>query len=333
MAVKIIAEAGVNHNGSMELAKKLIDAAAKAGADYVKFQTFKPEKLVARSAGTAEYQKKNLHSDESQLEMLNKLALTQEDFRELKRYCEERNIGFLSTPFDLDSLAFLDSLGMDFWKIPSGEITNLPYLEAIAQTDRPVVLSTGMADLAEVEDAMKVLTKQKPREITILQCNTEYPTPYEDVNLRAMQTMKEVFHVPVGYSDHTKGIAIPLAAVGAGAQVIEKHFTLDRTLPGPDHVASLEPDELQAMVEGIRQIEKAMGTGEKVPSSSEKKNIAAARKSLVAACRIQKGEFFTSENITTKRPGDGLSPMRYHEILGQVADRDYEEDEQIMGKE
>ncbi len=333
MAVKIIAEAGVNHNGSMELAKKLIDAAAKAGADYVKFQTFKPEKLVARSAGTAEYQKKNLHSDESQLEMLNKLALAQEDFRELKRYCEERNIGFLSTPFDLDSLAFLDSLGMDFWKIPSGEITNLPYLEAIAQTDRPVVLSTGMADLAEVEDAMKVLTKQKPREITILQCNTEYPTPYEDVNLRAMQTMKEVFHVPVGYSDHTKGIAIPLAAVGAGAQVIEKHFTLDRTLPGPDHVASLEPDELQAMVEGIRQIEKAMGTGEKVPSSSEKKNIAAARKSLVAACRIQKGELFTSENITTKRPGDGLSPMRYHEILGQVADRDYEEDEQIMGKE
>ena len=333
MAVKIIAEAGVNHNGSMELAKKLIDAAAKAGADYVKFQTFKPEKLVARSAGTAEYQKKNLHSDESQLEMLNKLALTQEDFRELKRYCEERNIGFLSTPFDLDSLAFLDSLGMDFWKIPSGEITNLPYLEAIAQTDRPVVLSTGMADLAEVEDAMKVLTKQKPREITILQCNTEYPTPYEDVNLRAMQTMKEVFHVPVGYSDHTKGIAIPLAAVGAGAQVIEKHFTLDRTLPGPDHVASLEPDELQAMVEGIRQIEKAMGTGEKVPSSSEKKNIAAARKSLVAACRIQKGELFTSENITAKRPGDGLNPMRYHEILGQVADRDYEEDEQIMGKE
>lgn len=333
MAVKIIAEAGVNHNGSMELAKKLIDAAAKAGADYVKFQTFKPEKLVARSAGTAEYQKKNLHSDESQLEMLNKLALAQEDFRELKRYCEERNIGFLSTPFDLDSLAFLDSLGMDFWKIPSGEITNLPYLEAIAQTDRPVVLSTGMADLAEVEDAMKVLTKQKPREITILQCNTEYPTPYEDVNLRAMQTMKEVFHVPVGYSDHTKGIAIPLAAVGAGAQVIEKHFTLDRTLPGPDHVASLEPDELQAMVEGIRQIEKAMGTGEKVPSSSEKKNIAAARKSLVAACRIQKGELFTSENITAKRPGDGLSPMRYHEILGQVADRDYEEDEQIMGKE
>ena len=333
MAVKIIAEAGVNHNGSMELAKKLVDAAAKAGADYVKFQTFKPEKLVARSAGTAEYQKKNLHSDESQLEMLNKLALTQEDFRELKRYCEERNIGFLSTPFDLDSLAFLDSLGMDFWKIPSGEITNLPYLEAIAQTDRPVVLSTGMTDLAEVEAAMKVLTKQKPREIIILQCNTEYPTPYEDVNLRAMQTMKEVFHVPMGYSDHTKGIAIPLAAVGAGAQVIEKHFTLDRTLPGPDHVASLEPDELQAMVEGIRQIEKAMGTGEKVPSSSEKKNIAVARKSLVAACRIQKGELFTSENITAKRPGDGLSPMRYHEILGQVADRDYEEDEQIMGKE
>ncbi|MGN0311729.1 MAG: N-acetylneuraminate synthase [Lachnospiraceae bacterium] len=332
MAVKIIAEAGVNHNGSMELAKKLVDAAAKAGADYVKFQTFKPEKLVARSAGTAEYQKKNLHSDESQLEMLNKLALTQEDFRELKRYCEERNIGFLSTPFDLDSLAFLDSLGMDFWKIPSGEITNLPYLEAIAQTDRPVVLSTGMADLAEVEAAMKVLTQQKPREIIILQCNTEYPTPYEDVNLRAMQTMKEVFRVPVGYSDHTKGIAIPLAAVGAGAQVIEKHFTLDRTLPGPDHVASLEPDELQAMVEGIRQIEKAMGTGEKVPSSSEKKNIVAARKSLVAACRIQKGELFTSENITAKRPGDGLSPMRYHEILGQVADRDYEEDEQIMGK-
>ena len=332
MAVKIIAEAGVNHNGSMDLAKKLVDAAAQAGADYVKFQTFKPEKLVARNAGTAEYQKKNLQSDESQLEMLNKLALTQEDFRELKRYCEERNIGFLSTPFDLDSLAFLDGLGMDFWKIPSGEITNLPYLEAIARTDRPVVLSTGMADLAEVEAAMKVLTKQKPREITILQCNTEYPTPYEDVNLRAMQTMKDVFRVPVGYSDHTKGIAIPLAAVGAGAQVIEKHFTLDRTLPGPDHVASLEPDELQAMVEGIRRIEKAMGTGEKVPSSSEKKNIAAARKSLVAACRIQKGELFTSENITAKRPGDGLNPMRYHEILGQVADRDYEEDEQIMGK-
>ncbi|MCR4955793.1 MAG: N-acetylneuraminate synthase [Lachnospiraceae bacterium] len=332
MAVKIIAEAGVNHNGSLTMAKQLVDAAKEAGADYVKFQTFNPKKLVAKSAKTAEYQKKNIGSDESQLTMLEKLALDQDAFVELKQYCEQVGIGFLSTPFDLESLAFLDKLGMDFWKLPSGEITNLPYLEAIAKTNRPVVMSTGMADMKEIKAALKVLRSQGPKDITVLQCNTEYPTPYEDVNLLAMETIQESLSVKVGYSDHTRGIAIPLAAAGLGAKVIEKHFTLDRTLPGPDHVASLEPEELKEMVQGIRQIEKALGSGIKEPSPSEMKNKVAARKSLVAAKKIHKGEEFTPENITVKRPGNGISPMHYYDIIGTVADRDYEEDQTIEGK-
>ena len=330
MAVKIIAEAGVNHNGSIELAKKLIDAAADAGADYVKFQTFNPQKLVSKYAKTAEYQKKNIGSEESQFSMLSKLALTQNNFCQLKEYCEEKNIGFLSTPFDLESIAFLDELGVDFWKLPSGEITNLPYLEAIANTNKPIVMSTGMASIEEVEQAINVVTSNGPKELTILQCNTEYPTPYEDVNLRAMVTMQEKFQVPVGYSDHTKGIAIPLAAVGMGATIIEKHFTIDRTLPGPDHVASLEPDELKCMIDSIRQIELAMGNGKKEPSPSEKKNKGVARKSLVAARPIKKGELYSPENLTTKRPGDGISPMRYYDLIGKPSNRDYEEDEKIQ---
>ena len=330
MAVKIIAEAGVNHNGSIELAKKLIDAAADAGADYVKFQTFNPQKLVSKYAKTAEYQKKNIGSEESQFSMLSKLSLTQNNFCQLKEYCEEKNIGFLSTPFDLESIAFLDELGVDFWKLPSGEITNLPYLEAIANTNKPIVMSTGMASIEEVEQAINVVTSNGPKELTILQCNTEYPTPYEDVNLRAMVTMQEKFQVPVGYSDHTKGIAIPLAAVGMGATIIEKHFTIDRTLPGPDHVASLEPDELKCMIDSIRQIELAMGNGKKEPSPSEKKNKGVARKSLVAARPIKKGELYSPENLTTKRPGDGISPMRYYDLIGKPSNRDYEEDEKIQ---
>lgn len=330
MAVKIIAEAGVNHNGSIELAKKLIDAAADAGADYVKFQTFNPQKLVSKYAKTAEYQKKNIGSEESQFSMLSKLALTQNNFCQLKEYCKEKNIGFLSTPFDLESIAFLDELGVDFWKLPSGEITNLPYLEAIANTNKPIVMSTGMASIEEVEQAINVVTSNGPKELTILQCNTEYPTPYEDVNLRAMITMQEKFQVPVGYSDHTKGIAIPLAAVGMGATIIEKHFTIDRTLPGPDHVASLEPDELKCMIDSIRQIELAMGNGKKEPSPSEKKNKGVARKSLVAARPIKKGELYSPENLTTKRPGDGISPMRYYDLIGKPSNRDYEEDEKIQ---
>ena len=330
MAVKIIAEAGVNHNGSIELAKKLIDAAADAGADYVKFQTFNPQKLVSKYAKTAEYQKKNIGSEESQFSMLSKLALTQNNFCQLKEYCKEKNIGFLSTPFDLESIAFLDELGVDFWKLPSGEITNLPYLEAIANTNKPIVMSTGMASIEEVEQAINVVTSNGPKELTILQCNTEYPTPYEDVNLRAMVTMQEKFQVPVGYSDHTKGIAIPLAAVGMGATIIEKHFTIDRTLPGPDHVASLEPDELKCMIDSIRQIELAMGNGKKEPSPSEKKNKGVARKSLVAARPIKKGELYSPENLTTKRPGDGISPMRYYDLIGKPSNRDYEEDEKIQ---
>ena len=256
--------------------------------------------------------------------------MTQNNFCQLKEYCKEKNIGFLSTPFDLESIAFLDELGVDFWKLPSGEITNLPYLEAIANTNKPIVMSTGMASIEEVEQAINVVTSNGPKELTILQCNTEYPTPYKDVNLRAMVTMQEKFQVPVGYSDHTKGIAIPLAAVGMGATIIEKHFTIDRTLPGPDHVASLEPDELKCMIDSIRQIELAMGNGKKEPSPSEKKNKGVARKSLVAARPIKKGELYSPENLTTKRPGDGISPMRYYDLIGKPSNRDYEEDEKIQ---
>ncbi|MEG1888549.1 MAG: N-acetylneuraminate synthase [Lachnospiraceae bacterium] len=333
MGIIIIAEAGVNHNGSIDTARELIDAAKSAGADYIKFQTFIPKKLVSEQAEKAGYQKKRTGSQETQLQMLGKLALTFFEFSELEEYCQEKQIGFLSTPFDLDSIDFLDQLGMDFWKLPSGEITNLPYLEKIAKTKKPIVMSTGMCTLEEVEQALMVFRGGKGYKrrdkITILQCNTEYPTPYEDVNLKAMIQMQKRFHCPVGYSDHTLGLAIPIAAVALGAVVIEKHFTLSREMEGPDHAASLEPRELEEMIRSIRQVELAMGTGEKGPSPSEEKNKVAARKSIVAARKITCGEEYTTENITVKRPGGGISPMRWHELLGQTANQEYEEDQPI----
>lgn len=328
----IIAEAGVNHNGSMSMAKQLIDAAKSCGVDYVKFQTTKsPESITSKFARMAEYQKKNLSQDESQLEMLRKILLKMEDFGELSDYCRGQGVNFMSTPFDLDSIDYLENLNMDYWKIPSGEITNLPYLRKIARLGTPVIMSTGMCTLGDIEAAMNVLVNNglSTEQISLLHCNTEYPTPFEDVNLKAMLTLKECFGVRVGYSDHTKGIEVPIAAVAMGAEIIEKHFTLDRTLPGPDHVASLEPQELKAMVNAIRNIEKAIGSGIKQVSPSEQKNIAIARKSIIAACDIHKGEVFTEENLTVKRPGSGISPMRWDEVVGQIAKRDYVEDELI----
>ncbi len=331
--VCVIAEAGVNHNGSVDLAKKMIDAAYTAGADYIKFQTFIPKNMVAVHAQRANYQRKAQQeqsgstTDETQFEMLNRLALTFEDFTQLKEYAMHKGIGFLSTPFDLESVAFLDTLGMDFWKLPSGEVTNLPFLEAIAKTGKPIVMSTGMCTLEEVREALGVIRKFHTSNLTLLQCNTEYPTPYSDVNLRAMKTMQEEFRVPVGYSDHTQGIAMSLAAVALGAQVIEKHFTLDRQMEGPDHKASLIPEELEELVMGIRQIELGLGSGIKIPSESEKKNIDAARKSIVAGKVIHKGEPFSVDNLAVKRPGSGLSPMKWNQVLGQRANRDYKADE------
>ncbi len=325
----IIAEAGVNHNGSYETALKMVDAAKKAGADYIKFQTFRPEKLVSRFAEKAEYQKKNTGTNESQVEMLKKLTLTNENFAELKKYCEEVGIGFISTPFDFESIDFLETLDMDFWKVPSGEVTNLPYLEKIAATGRRVVMSTGMCEMQEILDAVKVLEQNNSGEITLLHCNTQYPTPFEDVNLKAMLSIGEHTGKPVGYSDHTRGIEVPIAASALGAEVIEKHFTLDRNMEGPDHKASLEPEELSAMVSAIRNIEKALGDGIKKRSDSESENVKVARKSIVAARSIRRGEALTKENITVKRPGSGISPMRWYEVLGTFAIRDFEEDELI----
>lgn len=329
MNVVIIAEAGVNHNGSVKLAKQMIEEAARAGADYIKFQTFKPEKLVSKYAQKADYQKKTTGSQESQLQMLEKLALSYDDFVELKKYCEQIGIGFLSTPFDEDSIRFLDRLDMDFWKIPSGEITNYPYLVQVAQTGRDIVLSTGMCEMDEIADAMKVLEENGAGNISLLHCNTEYPTPYEDVNLLAMNQMREVFNKQVGYSDHTVGIEVPIAAVALGAAIIEKHFTLDKNMEGPDHKASLEPLELTQMICSIRHIEKSLGNGNKKRTASEQHNIAAARKSIVAKCAISKGDIFTEANLTVKRPGNGISPMRWKEIIGTRAERDYLEDELI----
>lgn len=333
MSIRIIAEAGVNHNGSMELAKQMVDKAKEAGADYIKFQTFQPEKLVSKYAQKAEYQKKATGNEESQLEMLQKLALTQSDFRELKNYCEQVGIGFLSTPFDLDSIDFLESLDMDFWKIPSGEITNLPYLIKIAQTGRPIVMSTGMCQMEEIEEALMWLKKSGAGEMTLLHCNTQYPTPMEDVNLHAMQSLKHQFGFPVGYSDHTEGIEVPIAAAALGATVLEKHFTLDKTMEGPDQAASLAPEELAAMVRAVRNIERALGSGEKGVTASETANRAVARKSIVAAGSIRKGETFGEENLTIKRPGAGISPMHWFELLGKTAQRDYSEDELIAEEE
>ena len=326
--VLIIAEAGVNHNGDINLAKRLIDEAKKAGADIVKFQTFNPQKLASKNAKMAEYQKKNLGVEESQETMLSKLTLTKEEYIELAEYCRLIGIKFLSTPFDIESIKFLNGL-QDIWKIPSGEITNYPYLVEIARTGKEIILSTGMSSLEEVQDAIDVLKKNGAGEITVLHCTTNYPTPMEDVNLRAMLTLRGKFGCAVGYSDHTNGIEIPVAAVAMGATVIEKHFTLDRNMEGPDHKASLEPDELNAMVSAIRNVEQALGDGNKVPAASEKANIAVARKRIIAARNIKIGEIFTEDNITTKRPGTGISPMRWNEVLGQKAIRDFEEDELI----
>lgn len=329
--VIIIAEAGVNHNGDYELAKRMVTAAKEAGADYVKFQTAVPKEVISRFAVMADYQKTNVSKEESQLEMCEKIHLPLSDYRPLKEFCDGTGIKFMSTPFDLTSIDTLAELDMDYMKIPSGEITNLPYLVKIARLGIPVIMSTGMCEMREIEEAMKVLVDNglDKEKISLLHCNTEYPTPMKDVNLNAMLALKERFGVRVGYSDHTKGIEVPVAAVALGAEIIEKHFTLDKTLPGPDHVASLEPDELKAMVDAIRNIELAMGNGIKEVSDSERKNINIARKSIVAARNIGKGEVFTEENITVKRPGNGISPMRWNEVLGMKAVRDFAEDELI----
>ena len=329
MGVYIIAEAGVNHNGSFDLACRLVDAAKAAGADCIKFQTFRAQNLVSRNAGKADYQK-DTTGDGSQADMLTKLELSYDAFSRLKQYCEEVGITFLSTPFDLESVAFLDELGVPFWKIPSGEVTNLPYLEALAKTGRPVVMSTGMCEMGEIEAALRVLREHGTSDIRLLHCNTEYPTPFADVNLWAMETMRRAFGVEVGYSDHTKGIEVPIAAVALGATIIEKHFTLDRNMEGPDHKASLEPDELATMVSAIRNIEQALGSGEKTVSPSERKNFAVVRKSIVAKRAIKQGEVFSEENLTAKRPGTGISPMRWFEVIGQVAAKDYMRDEIIV---
>lgn len=330
MSVFIIAEAGVNHNGSLKRAKEMVIKAREAGADAIKFQTFKSEKLVSTFAEKAAYQIENTGSaDESQLEMVKKLELSFDDFRELQAFSKEKGIQFLSTPFDLESIDFLNQLEMPFWKLPSGEVTNYPYLVKIAQTHKDIVMSTGMCTLDEISEALAVLRENGAGKISLLHCNTEYPTPMEDVNLKAMETLKKAFSTPIGYSDHTKGIEVPIAAVAMGTTIIEKHFTLDRNMEGPDHKASLEPSELKAMVQAIRNIEKAIGTGDKKPTSSEIKNIAIARKSIVASQPIKKGEAFTEQNITTKRPGTGISPMRWRQVLGQKATRDFTEDELI----
>jgi N-acetylneuraminate synthase len=328
----IIAEAGVNHNGDIAKAKALIDKGAEAGVDYVKFQTFKAGNLVTKQAKRAAYQDKNTQDNDSQYEMLKKLELSQKDHQELIDYCTQKGVKFLSTGFDFESLEFLAGLGITIAKVPSGEITNLPYLRKVATLFPEVILSTGMANITEIKDAVKVLTDNgvSKDKITVLHCNTEYPTPMEDVNLKAMLHIQRELGVPVGYSDHTLGIEVPIAAVALGATVIEKHFTLDKTLPGPDHKASLEPDELKTMVIAIRNIEKAIGgSGLKEVSKSEAKNKPIARKSIVASKSIKKGDFFTEENITVKRPGTGISPMQWDEVIGKTAKKDFEEDDLI----
>ena len=330
--VLIIAEAGVNHNGSIELAKKLVDAAVLAGVDYVKFQSFKAENLVSKDAKKAEYQQKNMaDGDDSQFTMLKKLELSPEQHIELITYCNEKGIKFFSTAFDLESIDFLASLKLGLWKIPSGEITNYPYLKQIALKKEPVILSTGMCDMTDINNAIQVLLKfgVTKEQITVLHCNTEYPTPMHDVNLNAMKTIADKFEVNIGYSDHTKGIEVPIAAVALGATVIEKHFTLDKTMEGPDHKASLEPQELIAMTTAIRNIEMALGSGEKKVTSSEINNKSVARKSIVASQYIQVGDVLTESNLTVKRPGTGISPMLWENVLGTKATKSYQPDELI----
>ena len=327
----IIAEAGVNHNGSLELAKKLVDVAVDAGADAVKFQTFKADRLVSKDAQKADYQKQTTSVYESQYEMIKKLELDENAHRELIHYCKEKQIMFLSTPFDHDSIELLSNFGMPIFKIPSGEITNLPYLRHVGRLGKEVILSTGMADLGEIEDALDVLMQAGvPKEkVAVLHATTEYPCPIGEVNLRAMQTISAAFGVKVGYSDHTQGIEVPIAAVALGACVIEKHFTLDRTMEGPDHKASLEPGELKAMVTAIRNIEIALGDGIKRLTPSEARNKPVARKSLVASQEIKAGEIFSAQNINAKRPGSGISPMCWDEVMGRKATRDFAVDELI----
>lgn len=331
MKTIIIAEAGVNHNGSIKIAKQLVDAAAESGVDYIKFQTFITEKCISVGARKAEYQKKNSSVSESQFDMVKKLELSFAQFVELRNYCNTKGIKFLSTGFDHQSLIFLSQLGISIAKIPSGEITNLPYLRKAASLFNHFIISTGMANLDEIRDAISVFTHNGilKKNITILHCNTEYPTPFQDVNLKAMQHIKKVFGTPIGYSDHTLGIEVPIAAVALGATVIEKHFTIDRNLPGPDHKASLEPGELKAMVKAIRNIEQALGDGQKKVSESERVNKVVARKSIVAAYSIKKGEMLTEGNLTVKRPGSGISPMMWDCVIGKIAIRDFEVDELI----
>jgi N-acetylneuraminate synthase len=323
--VIIIAEAGVNHNGDINLAYKLVDAAAAAGADYIKFQTFITELIVDKKAEKADYQKLRTSGGDSQFEMIKKLELSFDDFHNIKLYCKKKNIKFLTTVADLFSLSKIDEFDLDFIKIASGELTNSLFLEKVALKNKPVILSTGMANLGEIESALKILNSGgiSLTEITVLHCNTEYPTPYEDVNLSAMNTIGEAFKVKVGYSDHTLGIEIPVAAVALGAKIIEKHFTLDKNLPGPDHSASLEPDELKLMVDSIRNVEKALsGSGRKEPSNSESRNKVVVRKSLFASKHIKKGDFYSEDNIILKRPGNGIAASEALQILGKAASRD-----------
>lgn len=330
----IIAEAGVNHNGDIQIAKKLIDVAAEAGVDYVKFQTFIAEKIVSREAKKADYQTVNVNDgDSSQYNMLKKLELSHDNHLELMSYCAERNIKFFSTAFDVEGVRYLNDLGLSFFKIPSGEITNYPYLKAVALCNKPVIMSTGMCLESEIKDALDVLLKfgLKKEDISILHCNTEYPTPMKDVNLKAMLSIQKTFGVPIGYSDHTLGIEVPIAAVAMGAKIIEKHFTLDRNLPGPDHLASLEPEELKEMVKAIRNIEAAIsGDGEKVPSDSETKNIAIARKSIYIKKNLIKGHVITDEDLIPLRPGDGISPMQWEDIVGKTLIMDKMEFDKLL---
>lgn len=327
----IIAEAGVNHNASMDMARRMVKEAARAGADYVKFQTAVPELVISSIAPKAEYQKETTGEGESQLEMCKAIHLPLTAYPELAELCRKEGIGFMSTPFDLVSIDSLAEIGMDYWKIPSGEITNLPYLRKIAAKGGRVILSTGMSTLDEVDAAVDVLEKGgiSRDDIILLHCTTQYPTPYSDVNLQAMESMRQLHTGGVGYSDHTLGIEVPVAAAALGAQVIEKHFTLDKNLPGPDHRASLDPEDLAAMVKAVRHIETALGSGEKKVAESERPNIEVARKSIVAARTIAKGETFTEENITVKRPGNGISPMLWDSVIGQTAKKDFPYDSLI----
>ena len=327
--VFIIAEAGVNHNGDIDLAKKLVDKASEVGADAIKFQSFRAEKLVTRNAKKAEYQENTTDKEESQFEMIKKLELGYEEHQRLINHCRSKGIMFLSSPFDLESIDLLNDLGLEIFKIPSGEITNLPYLRKIGRLGKKVILSSGMSTLGDIEKALEILRNNGSTDITVLHCNTEYPTPIIDVNLLAMNTIREAFKVKVGYSDHTLGIEVPIAAVALGATIIEKHFTLDKTMEGPDHKASLEPREFKEMVRCIRNIELALGDGIKRITESERKNVNIARKSIVTSRDINKGETFTEANLVIKRPGNGICPMRWDEIIGRVAIRDFREDEMI----